>query len=76
MGTIHAKEPDGSVMEESKKTFDLQNLPAKVQRVVVDGLGRTKDDLIVKEVQPIFEAKTFEDVSLKFSGVVFSLLLQ
>ena len=36
---------------------------AKVERVVVDGVGRTKDDLVIKHVKPILEAKNFKDVS-------------
>lgn len=36
--------------------------PAKVERVVVDGVGRTKDDLVIKHVKPILEAENFKDM--------------
>ena len=38
-------------------------LQAKVERVVVDGVGRTKDDVIIKEVRPLLESATFQEVS-------------
>ena len=37
---------------------------AKVERVVVDGVGRTKDDVIIKEVRPLLESVTFQVVSV------------
>ena len=37
---------------------------AKVERVVVDGVGRTKDDVIIKEVRPLLESVTFQEVSV------------
>jgi outer membrane protein insertion porin family len=36
-----------------------------VDRVHVDGLGRTKDDLVIKTVQEVFEAGDFEAVVMK-----------
>ena len=38
---------------------------AKVERVVVDGVGRTKDDLVIKHVKPVLEAENFKDVCTK-----------
>lgn len=37
---------------------------AKVERVIIDGLGRTKDDLIVKQVKDIFQADNFQEVGV------------
>ncbi|KAI8781147.1 sorting and assembly machinery component 50 A, partial [Biomphalaria glabrata] len=39
----------------------FDKLPVRVQRVVVDGLTRTKDDIIIKEIKPLLSAKTFEE---------------
>ena len=36
-----------------------------MDRVHVDGLGRTKDDLVIKTVQEVFEAGDFEAVVMK-----------
>jgi outer membrane protein assembly factor BamA len=38
-------------------------LQAKVERVIIDGVGRTKDDIVTKQVEQVFEAENFEDVS-------------
>ena len=35
---------------------------ARIDKVHVDGVGRTKDDLVQATVQPMFEAATLEDV--------------
>eukprot|EP00058_Branchiostoma_floridae_P005447 XP_002590935.1 hypothetical protein BRAFLDRAFT_285241 [Branchiostoma floridae] len=37
----------------------------KVERVHVDGLGRTKDDIIVREVKDVLNSTSFEDVILR-----------
>ena len=36
-----------------------------MDRVHIDGLGRTKDDLVIKTVQEVFEADDFEAVVMK-----------
>ena len=38
----------------------------RVQRVTVDGLTRTKDDIIIKEVKPLLQAKTFDEVIIRY----------
>lgn len=35
-----------------------------VQRVHVDGIGRTKDDLLTYEIADVFKAKNLIDVSI------------
>lgn len=40
----------------------VNNLPVRVQRVTIDGLIRTKDDVIIKEVKPVLAAKTFDEL--------------
>ena len=43
--------------------FFLSLFQAKVHRVVVEGVGRTKDDIIIKEVKPLLDSTTFQEVS-------------
>lgn len=44
---------------------------ARVQRVHVDGLARTKDDLVINTVRDVFTAQDFQSVSLwEISGGV------
>jgi len=64
MGTVHAKSPDAEEKEGSNKV-DLHGLKARVQRVHVDGLGRTKDDIVINTVSDVFEASDFQSVILK-----------
>ncbi|ESP04678.1 hypothetical protein LOTGIDRAFT_135720, partial [Lottia gigantea] len=45
----------------------------KVQRVIIDGLGRTKDDLIIQQVQPIFQADNFEEMVMLSQEVKIKL---
>ncbi|XP_071477072.1 sorting and assembly machinery component 50 homolog B-like [Diadema antillarum] len=77
MGQIHAKEmskadggdpllPPPPVEEtdddhEHRRVFDGNN-PVVVDRVHVDGLHRTKDDLVVGQLKGVFTAKTFKEV--------------
>ena len=41
----------------------------KVERIHIEGLARTKDDIIMKHVHQLFKAETFKDVIFA-SGVV------
>ncbi|XP_076450152.1 sorting and assembly machinery component 50 homolog [Babylonia areolata] len=60
MGAVHAKTPEPAAMQPPKDDdIEFEKIPAKVERVVVEGVGRTKDDIIIKEVRPILEASTF-----------------
>ncbi|XP_060592599.1 sorting and assembly machinery component 50 homolog [Ruditapes philippinarum] len=45
-----------------KQTINLRETPAKVERVIIDGVGRTKDDIVTKQVEQVFEAENFEDM--------------
>lgn len=53
--------------EESKQTqyIDLKNVKVRVDKIHVDGLKRTKDDIIKSQVTDLFKAKTFEDLILR-----------
>lgn len=64
MGTVHAKSPDTDEGSVGVK-MDLQALKARVQRVHVDGLGRTKDDIVINTVRDVFAAQDFQSVIMK-----------
>ncbi|CAG5132667.1 unnamed protein product [Candidula unifasciata] len=84
MGTVHAKAPTvdsqpsglktSSVSGDNKKNdvyVKFDKLPVRVQRVVVDGLTRTKDDVVIKEIKPLLGAKTFDElVQLSYNAKV------
>lgn len=81
MGTVHAKaEHDANVggglfeFEEPiefdddpvpKPTIKLDGVRARVDRVHIDGLNRTKDDIIRSTVDDLFHATDFEDVIMR-----------
>ncbi|KAL4712167.1 hypothetical protein ACJJTC_011028 [Scirpophaga incertulas] len=48
-----------------KPQFKLDGVRARVDRVHVDGLGRTKDDIIKSTVEDLFQATDFEDVIVR-----------
>lgn len=52
--------------------FSISNkyLQARVDRVHVDGLSRTKDDIVRSAVDELFHATDFEDVILKAHKVI------
>lgn len=68
MGTVNAKVPDQNMeshesgFSEQTEDKDIKKVPAKVQRVIIDGLGRTKNDIVEKAVKPIFSSQTFADM--------------
>lgn len=65
MGIVQAKGMDSSRRKDPYSRFKqvpLDQMPAKVRRVVIDGLGRTKNDIVVKEVKSIFGAKNFQEM--------------
>ncbi|KAH3857700.1 sorting and assembly machinery component 50 homolog [Dreissena polymorpha] len=47
----------------------LYSKPAFVQRVLVSGLKRTKDDIITKNVKPLLQAENFGDIVKKAEAV-------
>ncbi|KAK7479741.1 hypothetical protein BaRGS_00029017 [Batillaria attramentaria] len=59
MGTVHAKAPEVTPTEDDIR---FERIPARVERVIVEGVGRTKDDIIIKEVRPILESSTFQEM--------------
>ncbi|XP_078050296.1 sorting and assembly machinery component 50 homolog B isoform X2 [Augochlora pura] len=51
--------------EVKEKTIDLQTVKTRVDRVHIDGLKRTKDDIIKAQVIDLFRAKDFRDVIIR-----------
>ncbi|KAL4225587.1 sorting and assembly machinery component 50 [Mactra antiquata] len=49
----------------SEKNDTRFSTQVKVDRVVINGLDRTKDDIVIKQVEPLFEADTFEEMLQK-----------
>lgn len=43
-----------------------------MDKVCIDGLGRTKDDVINESIQDLFAAKDFEDVIIKADHVSYN----
>ncbi|KAK3705340.1 hypothetical protein RRG08_033306 [Elysia crispata] len=78
-GTIRDSQPTGikttstpvSKKEENDVKLNIDKLPVRVQRIVVDGLTRTKDDIVIKEIKPLLNAKTFDElVHLSYNAKV------
>lgn len=81
MGIVHAKVPEEATsnirdfahrtgLKESRnepdiKEIDLEKVPVRVDRINVDGLGRTKNDIVEDCIRELFKAKDFQDVLLK-----------
>lgn len=51
------------------KRVPLSEMPAKVRRVIIDGVGRTKNDIVVKEVKNIFSASNFQEMVIRSNDV-------
>ncbi|XP_015432212.1 PREDICTED: sorting and assembly machinery component 50 homolog A [Dufourea novaeangliae] len=47
------------------KPVDLLTMKARVDRIHVDGLKRTKDDIVKAQVTDLFKAKDFQDVIIR-----------
>ena len=47
----------------------LNDIPAKVVRVHVDGIIRTKESLIMKNLSPMFNVSQFEDLVIHAQDV-------
>ncbi|GFS15475.1 sorting and assembly machinery component 50-like protein [Elysia marginata] len=78
-GTFKDSQPTGiktssspaSKRDENLVKLDIDKLPVRVQRIVVDGLTRTKDDIVIKEIKPLLNAKTFDElVHLSYNAKV------
>lgn len=59
MGTAHAKAPAASQMEDN---VEVGPTPARVDRVHIDGVARTKNDILAKAVQDLMDCTDFQQV--------------
>ncbi|XP_014206956.1 sorting and assembly machinery component 50 homolog isoform X2 [Copidosoma floridanum] len=51
------------------KPVDLKNIKARVDKVHIDGLNRTKDDVVQAQVKELFNAKDFQDIIVNAHAV-------
>ncbi|KAJ8916606.1 hypothetical protein NQ315_000251 [Exocentrus adspersus] len=80
MGTVHAKAeqslteapdfgsknlPRDHAEPHTFKEIDLEAVRARVDRINVDGLARTKNDIVEDCIKELFKAKDFQDVLIK-----------
>jgi len=75
MGAVNAREatfkaPDTlNTPEEESPQIALDNISAKVVAVTIDGLAKTKNDIVVESVKDLFKVEHFEDLVLTAQGV-------
>lgn len=74
MGNVHARSevssPEGSgVGEGGGDEVSLDKISASVVEIHIDGIGRTKENLIADRVKPIFKVKDFQDLVLSAQEV-------
>lgn len=65
MGTVHAKESkfaDPRQRFTTQREYPLEGVKARVDHIHIDGLERTKDDIVVEAVHNLFKAKDFQEV--------------
>ncbi|KAL3966729.1 outer membrane protein insertion porin family [Sarotherodon galilaeus] len=62
---VQADDIDAPEMDQEPKQEVLENKDVVVQRVHIDGLGRTKEDLLTYEISDVFQAKNLIDVMRK-----------
>lgn len=67
MGTVHAKSLETT--DSSDFEVPLQKIKARVDKVFIDGVIRTKDDILQKAVSDLFLANDFQEVILKTRDV-------
>jgi len=70
MGNVNARDhayPDGegrSGSEGGRRSVDLGSIAARVTRVHVRGLVRTKDDMVYATLEPVLKVKQFQELVL------------
>lgn len=77
MGTVHAKaRPADEIKtkrpaeyEDPHTQIHLDGIPARVDKIHINGLARTKDDIVQDSVRELFKARDFQDVILKAHDV-------
>lgn len=61
------------VAPEPKKKVDLSQTPARVARIHIDGVSRTKDDFVSRLVKEAFSAATFQDLVFEAFNITGNL---
>ena len=69
MGNVHARQEVPSGNGGVKKNFPLDKVGAQVVQVHVDGIDRTKEDVITDRIKPIFNIQHFQDLILQVQDV-------
>ena len=67
MGQVHARQaqavrPNEGSPEDDGDDFLLSSVRAKVMAVNVEGLGRTKDDIVMDSVKDLFKVVCSDDL--------------
>lgn len=70
MGTVHAKSPEANFKQDK---INLDGIQARVDKVHIEGLNRTKDDFVVQAVGNMFKAADFKQVVLSAHEIRNSL---
>ncbi|XP_063228333.1 sorting and assembly machinery component 50 homolog [Bacillus rossius redtenbacheri] len=73
MGVVYAKEHFNEGLSSNDsfsgrkpfRNYNMEDIQARVDKVSIDGLGRTKDDIIVQSVQDLMKARNLQEVILK-----------
>ncbi|KAF3855185.1 hypothetical protein F7725_023240 [Dissostichus mawsoni] len=73
---IHPDDIEAPEIEHEQKQEVLENKNVVVQRVHIDGLGRTKEELLTYEIKEVFRAKNLIDVVMRKSHEARQKLLR
>lgn len=65
MGAVHARESRRQEAETPGQQIPLDGIQARVVAVNVDGLVRTKNDIVMESVKDLFQVEHFEDLVLR-----------
>ncbi|XP_026480677.1 sorting and assembly machinery component 50 homolog A isoform X2 [Ctenocephalides felis] len=61
---LHTQEPCQDTSKQAREV-DIKGVSARVDRINIEGLGRTKDDIVEQSVKELFKARNFQDVMAK-----------
>lgn len=76
MGTVQAKsfpsEENENIGGKEDKIY-LEKVTARIDKIHIDGINRTKHDVLVKSVKELFDSKNFQEVILNIHSVAEKL---
>lgn len=67
MGTAQAKQALSNDPVETAADVELGKRAARVDKVFIDGVARTKNDILAKAVQDLMDCTNFEEVRLCYT---------